>query len=115
MSIPLGSARERYWPEWTAAYIGIMDVRPVSGPMELTENVSLIETPGHTPGSITVIADTEGGLVACVGDAVTYREDILELESRTSIYPVEMAVILRRIAALRLSLIISGKAAPFKP
>jgi len=67
-----------YWPEFTEAFMGIMEIDAVSGEKKLSENVRVIETLGHTPGSISVLAETGEGLVACIGDAAIVREDLLE-------------------------------------
>jgi len=46
-------AVHRYWTE---------DVLP------LTDDVYVLRTPGHTPDSVSVVANTDGGVVAMVGD-----------------------------------------------
>jgi len=108
-----------YWPEFKEAFMGIMDVQPLSGPKRLTKNIEVIETVGHTPGSITVVVDTEEGRVACVGDAVIVKEDLLELRPpsvQTLNISAETAVeSLRKIAALKPFLVIPGHDAPFSP
>jgi glyoxylase-like metal-dependent hydrolase (beta-lactamase superfamily II) len=111
--------RKLYWPEFADAFMGIMDVDAISDTKQLTKNVKVIETLGHTPGSITVLAETEEGLVACVGDAVIVKEDLLELKAPrvvTKNTSAEIAIeSLRRIAALNPVLVIPGHDAPFKP
>jgi glyoxylase-like metal-dependent hydrolase (beta-lactamase superfamily II) len=66
-----------------------------------------------------VLAETEEGLVACVGDAVIVKEDLLELKAPqvvTKNTSAEIAIeSLRRIAALNPVLVIPGHDAPFKP
>ncbi len=108
-----------YWPEFTDAFMGIMDVDAINGTRQLTKNVKVIETLGHTPGSITVLAETEEGLVACVGDAVIVKEDLLELKAPqvvTKNTSAEIAIeSLKRIAALKPVLVIPGHDAPFRP
>jgi glyoxylase-like metal-dependent hydrolase (beta-lactamase superfamily II) len=108
-----------YWPEFADAFMGIMDVDAINGTKQLTKNVKVIETLGHTPGSISVLAETEEGLVACVGDAVIVKEDLLELKAPqvvTKNTSAEIAIeSLRRIAALNPVLVIPGHDAPFKP
>jgi len=108
-----------YWPEFTDAFMGIMDVDAINGPKQLTKSVKVIETLGHTPGSITVLAETEEGLVACVGDAVIVKEDLLELKAPqvvTKNTSAETAIeSLKEIAALNPVLVIPGHDAPFKP
>jgi glyoxylase-like metal-dependent hydrolase (beta-lactamase superfamily II) len=109
--------RQLYWPEFADAFLGIMDIQSLSGSRKLTENVRVIETPGHTPGSITVVAETGEGLVACVGDAVIVKEDLLELRPPSvvtkNISAEEAVDSLRRIAALQPALVIPGHDAPF--
>lgn len=109
--------RRLYWPEYADAFMGIMEVDAISGPKRLTEHVRVIETPGHTPGSITVVAETAEGPVACVGDAVIVKEDLLELRPPSvvtrNIAPEVSVESLRKIAALKPVLVIPGHDAPF--
>ncbi len=111
--------KKLYWPEFADAFMGIMDVDAINGTKQLTKSVKVIETLGHTPGSITVLAKTEEGLVACVGDAVIVKEDLLELKAPqvvTKNTSAEIAIeSLKRIAALTPVLVIPGHDAPFKP
>ena len=108
-----------YWLEYTEAFMGIMDVDAISGPRQLTKNVRVIESIGHTPGSISVLADTSSGLVACVGDAAIVKEDFLELRSPSvvtkNISAEESIASLRKIAALKPHVVIPGHDAPFSP
>ncbi len=108
-----------YWPEFTEAFMGIMDVDAVSGEKKLSENVRVIETLGHTPGSISVLAETEEGLVACIGDAAIVREDLLEFRVPSvvtkNIAPEVSVNSLKRIAALNPFMIVPGHDAPFDP
>ena len=111
--------RQLYWPEYADAYMGILEVDALSGPKRLTEHVRVIETPGQTPGSITVVAETAEGTVACVGDAVIVKEDLLELRPPSVVtknVAQEVSVeSLRKIASLRPALVIPGHDAPFNP
>ncbi|KON29223.1 hypothetical protein AC482_07070 [miscellaneous Crenarchaeota group-15 archaeon DG-45] len=111
--------RRLYWPEFADAYMGILEVDAISGDRRVSDNVRVVETPGHTPGSITVVAETAEGPVACVGDAVIVKEDLLELRPPSVVtrnVAPEMAVeSLRKIASLRPALVIPGHDAPFKP
>ena len=108
-----------YWPEFTEAFMGIMDVDAVSGEKKLSENVRVIETLGHTPGSISVLAETEEGLVACIGDAAIVREDLLEFRVPSvvtkNIAPEVSVNSLKRIAALNPFMVVPGHDAPFDP
>lgn len=111
--------RRLYWPEYYEAYMGIMDVEEISGPYKISENVRVLETPGHTPGSISVLAETRGGLVACVGDAVIVKEDLQQMRPpqvvTLNVSP-EMAVeSLKKIISLKPRTVIPGHDAPFQP
>jgi glyoxylase-like metal-dependent hydrolase (beta-lactamase superfamily II) len=91
----------------------------MKGPRQLTENVRVIETIGHTPGSISVIAETREGTVACVGDAVIVKEDLLELRAPSvvtkNIDPETSIQSLKKITKLEPALVIPGHDAPFSP
>ncbi len=108
-----------YWPEFTEAFMGIMEIDAVSGERKLSENLRVIETLGHTPGSISVLAVTEEGLVACIGDAAIVREDLLEFRVPSvvtkNIAPEVSVNSLKRIAALNPFMVIPGHDAPFDP
>jgi len=108
-----------YWPEFTEAFMGIMDVDAISGEKKLSENVRVIETLGHTPGSISVLAETGEGLVACIGDAAIVREDLLDFRVPSvvtkNIAPEVSVNSLKRIAALAPFMVIPGHDAAFDP
>jgi len=108
-----------YWPEFTEAFMGIMEIDAVSGEKKLSENVRVIETLGHTPGSISVLAETGEGLVACIGDAAIVREDLLEFRVPSvvtkNIAPEVSVNSLKRIAALNPFMVVPGHDAPFDP
>jgi glyoxylase-like metal-dependent hydrolase (beta-lactamase superfamily II) len=99
--------------------MGIMEIDAVSGEKKLSENLRVIETLGHTPGSISVLAETDEGLVACIGDAAIVREDLLEFRVPSvvtkNIAPEVSVNSLKRIAALNPFMVIPGHDAPFDP
>lgn len=108
-----------YWPEWREAFLGIMDQQVITGDHKVTKNVRIIETVGHTPGSITTLVETDEGLVALVGDAVIVKEDLLELRPPSVVtknIEAEVAVNnLKKIRSLNPVLVIPGHDAPFSP
>ena len=108
-----------YWPELREAFLGIMDIKSVKGDHKITENVRVIETVGHTPGSITTLVETDEGLVALVGDAVIVKEDLLELRPPSVVtknVEAEVAVnSLKKIRSLNPVLVVPGHDAPFSP
>jgi glyoxylase-like metal-dependent hydrolase (beta-lactamase superfamily II) len=108
-----------YWSEFTKAFIGIMDVQSISSGRKITENVRVVETLGHTPGSISVLAETEDGVVACIGDAAIVKEDLLEFKVPSvvtkNIAPEVCIASLKKIAGFNPSMVIPGHDAPFSP
>lgn len=111
--------KKLYWPEFADAFMGIMDIKALNGSKRLTKNVEIIETLGHTPGSISVLADTDEGLVACVGDAVIVKDDLLKLQAPSVVTQntsQDTAIeSLRKIASYDPILVIPGHDAPFSP
>lgn len=59
-------------PEWIVDYLlSIRErVRFIKGDTELDEGIALIETPGHTPGSLSCLVRKGGPRVVLAGDAV---------------------------------------------
>ena len=108
-----------YWTEYADAFMGIMELDTISGDKKLTQNVKVIETMGHTPGSISVIAETDDGTVACIGDAAIVKEDLLQLRAPSvvtkNIAPEVSIASLKRIADLDPVRVIPGHDAPFSP
>ena len=60
-------------PQWTGAMI---EHQPIIQEVEegygIEPGVRIIHTPGHSPGSITVLVETDGGLCAITGDVLHY-------------------------------------------
>ncbi len=108
-----------YWPEFREAFLGIMDQHVINGPYQVTQNIKLIETVGHTPGSISALVDTEDGLVALIGDAAIVKEDLLELRAPSVVtknIEADVAInSLRKIKELNPVLVVPGHDAPFSP
>ena len=50
-------------------------IEPVTEDMELAPGVSLLHTPGHTLGSMSVVARTDGAVFAIAGDAMPTRDN----------------------------------------
>jgi glyoxylase-like metal-dependent hydrolase (beta-lactamase superfamily II) len=66
------------WSEFAEACIKPLEVEEISNDTQITEDVKAITTSGHTPGSISVVAETPKGLVAIVGDAINSKEEYLK-------------------------------------
>jgi N-acyl homoserine lactone hydrolase len=54
---------------------GSYDLRPLDGDTELAPGVTLISTPGHTPGHQSLLVETAGGAYLLTSDAVYTRQN----------------------------------------
>jgi len=111
-ALPLTQSRWRL--EFTDACIKPLEVEKISNDTQITEDVRVVTTPGHTPGSVSVIVDTPEGLVAVVGDAVTSKEEYLK--RKVPEWVEDKETYLRSIDKLRelnLKIIIPGHDSPF--
>ncbi len=112
-------AAEFYWPEWRTAFIDILDVKTFKGEKKVTKNIRLIETVGHTPGSISALVETDEGLVACIGDAAIVKEDYLEFREPSvvtkNISGATAVESLKKVAAYKPVLVIPGHDTAFRP
>jgi glyoxylase-like metal-dependent hydrolase (beta-lactamase superfamily II) len=110
---------ELYWPEWKEAFLDIMDQNVIKGEKKISENVRVIETVGHTPGSITTLVETDEGLVALVGDAVIVKEDMLELRPPSVVtknIDANVAInSMKKVLDLKPIQVVPGHDAPFSP
>ena len=60
-------------PKWTGAMIEFQSkVQEVEEGYEIEPGVWIMHTPGHSPGSITVMVETDGGLCAITGDVLHF-------------------------------------------
>ena len=96
-----------------------MDQTVIKGEKKISENVRVIETVGHTPGSITTLVETDEGLVALVGDAVILKEDMLELRPPSVVtknIDANVAInSMKKVLDLKPIQVIPGHDAPFSP
>ncbi|MFD7408205.1 MBL fold metallo-hydrolase [Streptomyces sp. NPDC059866] len=59
-------------PAWTGLLLEQLPVREVADGEELIPGVSVIALPGHSPGSIGVVVQTEAGRATITGDALHF-------------------------------------------
>ncbi|MDR2503317.1 MAG: N-acyl homoserine lactonase family protein [Deltaproteobacteria bacterium] len=53
-----------------------IDIIPIHGELELMPGISLLETPGHSPGHISVVVETAAGAYLCAGDSILVPENM---------------------------------------
>lgn len=70
-----GNTSFSYWKEYVSAFFETLDIQRITPDMEIARDVRIIETPGHSPGSISVLVDTPKGLVAIIGDTAMSRRE----------------------------------------
>ncbi len=68
------STVEQYPPGFIEMVNGYSDVRMIERPIRLAGGIEIIETPGHTHGSISVLVQTANGTVAIAGDAIISKK-----------------------------------------
>jgi glyoxylase-like metal-dependent hydrolase (beta-lactamase superfamily II) len=59
-------------PQWTGLILERQDLREVGEGSKVMQGVTIMEMVGHSPGSIAVMVETDGGLAAITGDALHY-------------------------------------------
>ena len=59
-------------PQWTGAALETHTIQEVAEGDELAKGVSVIELPGHSPGSIGLLVDTDDGVAGLTGDALHF-------------------------------------------
>jgi len=63
------------WPEFFEACFKTMNIQPISEDTKVSDDVSIVMTPGHTSGSISVVVKTTTGPVIIAGDAVSSGDE----------------------------------------
>jgi len=76
----LEAARQTSWPEFVDAFTkhrvrGIRTIPRGAASTELCQGVSVIHTPGHSPGSLCVLVDGGDRRTAILGDTAMTREE----------------------------------------
>jgi len=110
-----GELKSQSLSEIQRAYIEPMEVQEIRGDTKIADDVWIIETPGHTHGSTTVIIGTSEGRVAIAGDTIMAREHFLEkkLPDWESNYK-EIFKSMEKIESLKPKKIVPGHDFPFR-
>lgn len=59
-------------PQWTGAAIETHKIQEVVEGDELAKDVRVLEMPGHSPGSMALLVDTDDGIAGLTGDALHF-------------------------------------------
>jgi glyoxylase-like metal-dependent hydrolase (beta-lactamase superfamily II) len=101
-------------PSWTRLLFRGRDVRAVGDGAELAPGVRVLHLPGHTAGSIGLVAGTGRGVAVCTGDALSTAAALRAgVPSVVGGDPAQARASLRRAAALA-DLIYPGHDAPYQ-
>jgi len=57
-------------PAWTKAMLDQYDIRSVTEGDDLAPGVSVVEAPGHSPGTIALSVETDDGVAMITGDSI---------------------------------------------
>lgn len=87
---------------------------PLSDDQRIMTGVTVVETPGHTRGSITVLADTAEGVVGMVGDAIPTRDNYIKWVPPGINYDPERALRSMERIRERADIVVPGHDAVFK-
>jgi len=104
-----------YWPEMTHAFISILHPYIIeTDTAKIVDDVSIIATPGHTPGSISVVVHTKEGVTVIAGDAISTKMNYTEKkEPLYSINREEALKSIEKIMGICPLTIIPGHDKPF--
>ena len=80
---------------------------------QIIGGVRVLETPGHTLGSITVLTDTDEGVVAIAGDAIPTKENYTKWVPPGINYDPELALHSMKRIVDRADIIVPGHGAIF--
>lgn len=61
-------------PRWTGAAIETVRITEVGDGQQLAPGVTVVDVPGHSPGSIALAVETEQGLACLTGDALHFAQ-----------------------------------------
>lgn len=100
-------------PEHLEFLVGALNLQIVKGDMQITRDVRVIETPGHTPGSMSVIVNTSEGPAAIIGDVAIFARDFIEQKIPMFVRDKEALIrSQKRIAQLDPSVVVPGHDLP---
>lgn len=96
---PLPHQRRLYMPElFDTKAVNFFDWKFVEGDTELYPGIYLLSTPGHTPGHLSVLVNTEEGTLCIAGDVCNMVENINNnVVSNLVISPEQMLHSLKRM------------------
>lgn len=111
-----------YWPGYVRAHTRdltdeIEIVGEGDGKVQLDEGVYAIHTPGHTPGSLSVLVEGESERVAIIGDLALTAEQYVYRKMSHWYTPADVAELNRsldKIAAWNPTLVIPGHDSPIR-
>lgn len=88
-------------------------LRTVDGDTEILPGLTMFDTPGHTPGLMSVLAVTEQGNVVAASDALKYRLEWISQDSDTTMDAAASSASIRRISSMA-DMVIPGHDRPFR-
>jgi glyoxylase-like metal-dependent hydrolase (beta-lactamase superfamily II) len=109
--------RDRFYTDTEWALPPVAQRRLIDGDLEIAEGVTILSTPGHTPGHQSVVIESADGCVVLAGQAVwELREFVEERATKSNVFSDEYCeaaiASIRRIKALAPQLVFFAHCAP---
>ncbi|MFP3131500.1 MAG: MBL fold metallo-hydrolase [Nitrososphaeria archaeon] len=97
-----------------SAFYRVSPIKDAEDTAKLTNEVTVIETPGHTPGSVSYMIELNGEKFIFVGDAAFEKDGRLYVNKRFSLDYLLAEESLKKIESLKPITVLPGHGKPVK-
>jgi glyoxylase-like metal-dependent hydrolase (beta-lactamase superfamily II) len=97
-----------------SAFYRVAPVKDAEDTAKLTNDIAVIETPGHTPGSVSYLIELNGGKFIFVGDAAFEKDGGLYVNRKFSLDYYVAEASLKRIESLMPITVLPGHGKPVR-
>jgi N-acyl homoserine lactone hydrolase len=108
-----GKEGDPFWPRWSHAILAGLDVVPAEDGTLVLPGVRVLALPGHTEGSIGLVADTAEGTAVLTGDAVSSARALRTGRCTRADFSADEAVASLHLVARTADVLYPGHDRPF--